>query len=130
MDELILIGVFAVIFSALVYGFSVKSEKREKSETTKKPSQRPFQQHTKEYTLKSKHAAVTISHEKNSCEAVKAIGHKRYLVREAPILPLKDCTQSTLCNCQYLHHTDRRKTSRQHESSDTNERKARLRNLD
>ncbi len=130
MGELILIGVFAVIFSALVYGFSVKSEKKKKSESVKPPSQRPFQQHTKEYTLSSKNAAVTISHEKNACEAVKAVGHKRYLVREAPILPLKDCTQSTTCNCQYLHHTDRRKISRQHETPETNELNTKLRKPD
>lgn len=129
MGELILISVFAVVLAALVYAFSDKTEKLNKqNNTTKKtPNQRPFQQHTKEYTLNSKHAAVTISHETNACEAVKAIGHTRYLVREAPLLPLKDCTQSNTCNCQYLHHTDRRKTSRQKETRESNERKAKLR---
>lgn len=130
MAELILISVFAVILAVLVYGFSLKSAKNKKVETQKEPKQRPFQQHSKEYTLNSKHASVTISHETGSCEAVKLIGHKRYLVREAPILPLKDCTQSTSCNCQYLHHSDRRKTPRHKETPESNKRKAKLRDQD
>ena len=128
MGELFLISFFAVILAALVYFFSLKSDKNKDLEAKKPPSQRPFNQHTKEYTLNSKHAAVTISHESNACEAVQAIGHTRYFVRNAPILPLKNCTQSTNCNCQYLHHTDRRTSTRPGETSETNQRHAQLRN--
>jgi hypothetical protein len=35
----------------------------------------------------------------------------RYLSREAPPLPLKDCT-SPECTCRYEHHEDRRKGPR------------------
>jgi len=56
MGELILIVVFAVILAALVFVFSSKSVTKD-SDSKKTYSQRPFQQHTKEYTLNSKHAA-------------------------------------------------------------------------
>lgn len=128
MGELLLISIFAVILAVFVYLFSLNSEKNKKHEPKKPPSQRPFQQHTKEYTLNSKNAAVTISHESDACEAVQAIGHKRYFVRNAPILPLKNCTQSTNCNCQYLHHSDRRTTGRHGETSEANQRHSQLRN--
>ncbi len=127
MSELLLISVFAVVLAALVYFFSAKSEKQNNLKQNKKNSQRPFQQHSKEYTLNSKHAAVTISHEPDACEAVKEFGNTRFLVREAPVVPLKGCTQSTSCSCHYLHHTDRRKSARQHETTEANERKAKLR---
>ena len=120
MSELLLIGVFAVVLAALVYFFSVKSEKKNNQKSKKSPKQRPFQQHSKEYTLNSKHASVTISHEPDACEAVQEIGHKRFLVREAPVVPLKDCTQSTSCSCHYLHHSDRRITTRKDKATKAN----------
>jgi hypothetical protein len=41
------------------------------------------------------------------CPAAKAIKGKRYLCREAPRLPLAECTAKN-CQCVYRHHEDRR----------------------
>jgi hypothetical protein len=37
-----------------------------------------------------------------------ALHDKRFLFREAPALPLKGCTLSGACNCNYRHYVDRR----------------------
>lgn len=64
--------------------------------------------------------ATSIVFEPSACEAVKAIGNKRFLDRDrdVPSLPLSDCTV-TNCNCKYAHHDDRRETSedRRHPSA-------------
>jgi hypothetical protein len=41
------------------------------------------------------------------CEAVTRMLGERYLSTKAPLLPLKDCTESG-CTCRYKHHDDRR----------------------
>lgn len=46
-----------------------------------------------------------------SCAAAQGLSKKRFLSREAPILPLKACDQGK-CNCRYAHHEDRRKGPR------------------
>lgn len=50
---------------------------------------------------------VTIKTESRACYAVKQLAGKRFLSREAPKLPLADCTAQH-CFCQYMHHPDRR----------------------
>lgn len=43
-----------------------------------------------------------------NCTAARAIGGKRFLVREAPELPLPGCDAAT-CQCKFAHHDDRRR---------------------
>lgn len=52
------------------------------------------------------------------CERAKAIGTRRFLVGEAPTLPLQGCA-SPRCACKYAHHKDRRdvEDDRRHPSS-------------
>jgi hypothetical protein len=47
-----------------------------------------------------------------ACDAVKAIGKKRFLRSsgDTPMLPLPECDASR-CNCKYRHHDDRRDDS-------------------
>jgi hypothetical protein len=45
-----------------------------------------------------------------NCAAVEALKDQRFLVEDAPQLPLADCTSSERCKCKYLHHEDRRDT--------------------
>jgi hypothetical protein len=52
-------------------------------------------------------SAVSISSFEASCPAVKELEGTRFLSREAPLLPLGDCT-SARCHCKYTHHGDRR----------------------
>lgn len=51
--------------------------------------------------------AVSCRSGAGKCAAVKAIKNQRFLVEDAPQLPLADCT-SERCECKYLHHEDRR----------------------
>ena len=53
--------------------------------------------------------ATSIVHDEKACEAVKAIGGKRFLDtdRNIPKLPLPTCNV-TRCKCKYVRHEDRR----------------------
>ena len=44
--------------------------------------------------------------EDDACAAAKALRGKRYLVAEAPHVPLSDCDKN--CQCRYEHYPDRR----------------------
>jgi hypothetical protein len=46
------------------------------------------------------------------CVAAKKTPGKRYLLREAPRLPLVDCTMPTNCSCKFRKHTDLRDSDR------------------
>ncbi len=48
--------------------------------------------------------AVSIEGE---CSSARALKERRFLVRQAPTLPLPGCNRST-CQCKYLHYEDRR----------------------
>jgi hypothetical protein len=52
-------------------------------------------------------AGITSNNSNCACEAVKQIEGIRFLAREAPILPLQDCT-SPQCTCSYARYRDRR----------------------
>lgn len=51
--------------------------------------------------------AVTIQTGRNCCHEARALQGQRFLSREAPSLPLKNCSSDS-CLCHYLHHDDRR----------------------
>lgn len=55
--------------------------------------------------------AVTIVPGTRACPAAFELGGVRFLSREAPSLPLKDCS-ATKCECRYEHYDDRRKGAR------------------
>jgi hypothetical protein len=56
--------------------------------------------------------ATSIVHDTRACEAVKAIGGRRFLdtEKQLPKLPLPECNAER-CNCKYVHHEDRREES-------------------
>jgi hypothetical protein len=56
----------------------------------------------------NRHRSVTIVHARNSCPAVKALAEHRFLTRDAPQLPLPNCTLSKQCHCSFRKHDDRR----------------------
>lgn len=43
-----------------------------------------------------------------ACEEVKGLKDSVFLSREAPLLPLPNCTQNNACECRYIHLEDRR----------------------
>ena len=47
-----------------------------------------------------------------SCSAVNDIVGKRYLAREAPRLPLSNCTDPANCSCRFKKASDRRDLDR------------------
>jgi hypothetical protein len=51
--------------------------------------------------------AVTIRFGQDACPAVQALAKNRFLAKEAPRLPLDECTVAD-CQCEYKHHDDRR----------------------
>ncbi len=51
--------------------------------------------------------AVRVIPGERACAAVETVRGKRYLSREAPILPLKKCNAAK-CTCRYGHFEDRR----------------------
>jgi hypothetical protein len=60
--------------------------------------------------------AVSVQSPRNTCDAARELGGKRFLATEAPRLPLQNCTAAT-CTCRYTHHDDRRAGPRR--ASDT-----------
>ncbi len=52
--------------------------------------------------------SVSVKPGRSGCKAVQELKHKRWLSKDAPVLPLKDCQQPGHCSCVYQHHADRR----------------------
>jgi len=52
--------------------------------------------------------AVSVEAGEAPCAPVRALLGKRYLVAQAPRLPLLECPWSEDCDCQFKHHDDRR----------------------
>jgi hypothetical protein len=55
--------------------------------------------------------AVSIATGPRACPGARALRDQRFLSRDAPTLPLKDCACAT-CECHYEHYEDRRKMGR------------------
>jgi hypothetical protein len=58
----------------------------------------------------NKYQAVAIQYSENACDAAKVMTGRRYLINEAPRLPLADCDFGD-CRCKFAYHDDRRSTS-------------------
>lgn len=57
------------------------------------------------------HHAVEVVPGQHACPEARALRGRRFLSREAPVLPLAGCG-SEQCTCRYEHHEDRRKGGR------------------
>ncbi|EGM71696.1 hypothetical protein [Shewanella sp. HN-41] len=53
---------------------------------------------------------VSIVNKGHCCEQVNAITGKRFLSKEAPAIPMEECTMPH-CECRYQHFEDRRQSS-------------------
>ena len=56
--------------------------------------------------------AVCVVPGASACEAAQTMRNKRFLTREAPRLPLRDCDHLDKCQCKYQHVPDRRGEAR------------------
>ena len=61
---------------------------------------------------RSPFSAVEIRPMKQACESAREASGERYLVAEAPLLPLARCDRREACDCRYLHFSDRRRGPR------------------
>jgi hypothetical protein len=52
--------------------------------------------------------AVSVVTGRWCCDAARGILGSRFLSREAPRLPLPQCSSADACSCLYKHHPDRR----------------------
>jgi hypothetical protein len=62
-------------------------------------------------TEQARFHAVTIAPGVRACKEARALQGKRFLSRDAPLLPLRNCG-SPQCECRYEHYDDRRKGHR------------------
>jgi hypothetical protein len=46
------------------------------------------------------------------CDLARRFSEHRFLVRDAPALPLNGCSMAKSCQCKYIKHKDRRSESR------------------
>ena len=52
--------------------------------------------------------AVSIVSTQTSCHEARRLRHIRFLLNEAPRLPLRECPQQLTCTCRYRKFPDRR----------------------
>ena len=52
--------------------------------------------------------AISIYRGVMCCQAARKFSEHRFLVRDAPPLPLSGCTMPNNCQCKYIKHKDRR----------------------
>ncbi|QYJ78373.1 hypothetical protein [Shewanella acanthi] len=64
------------------------------------------QQHLPDTSDKRFHC-VSIEHYGNCCEKANEVKGKRFLSKEAPEIPMEECTYPD-CHCRYQHYDDRR----------------------
>ena len=70
--------------------------------------------------------AVSVNPGDGACKAAESGRIRRWLSREAPMLPLPGCTRPDACRCTYQHHGDRRAGGRRAEDVDAFKAPARV----
>jgi len=61
--------------------------------------------------------AVSVKPGTSPCPVAVSGRSRRWLSREAPLLPLPGCTRPDVCTCTYYHHDDRRHGARRAEDT-------------
>jgi hypothetical protein len=75
--------------------------------------QKPVEPPVRAHRAPSPYHAVSVVPGLFVCAESKKIVGVRFLSKEAPTLPFKNC-DSEQCRCRYQHHTDRRQGDRRH----------------
>ena len=97
---------FITLIAVVVIIFRRVQAAKEQTPTVTKSKRR----HQFVHRLGAYHA-VSVVAQKDACQEAKHLKGKRYLLEEAPALPLVGCGADT-CNCIYAHYKDRRKGDR------------------
>ena len=59
-------------------------------------------------SIKSSWQSVSIVPGSGACKHAEALREQRFLARNAPRLPLPECTNQDSCKCKYQRYSDRR----------------------
>lgn len=62
------------------------------------------------------HHAVSIECGLDACPSVQSIANNYFLAKDAPHLPLQECSAES-CQCRYAHHKGRRHSLRRNQSA-------------
>ena len=62
---------------------------------------------TKKHSSIDPYRAISLACDSESCEEMALMGGRRYLIDDAPDIPLQQCSTG-VCGCRYVHHEDRR----------------------
>jgi hypothetical protein len=61
--------------------------------------------------------AISVEAKSSSCAVAQDLRKQRFLLKEAPKLPLQGCSKGASCLCTYKHHDDRRSKPRRKEGA-------------
>lgn len=70
-------------------------------------SRSPFKTRSKKHPIHDPYRSVSLVCDSESCQEVGLVGGRRFLINDAPDIPLQQCAERT-CGCRYVHHADRR----------------------
>jgi len=62
------------------------------------------------------HHAVSIEFGLDACPSIQALENNYFLAKDAPHLPLQECSAES-CQCKYAHHKGRRHSLRRNQSA-------------
>jgi len=76
---------------------------------------------TRKHPASAPYRAISLACDAESCQEMAVMGGRRFLIDEAPDIPLQQCATGS-CGSRYVHHHDRRSSSdRRVDSSRTHE---------
>jgi len=61
----------------------------------------------KKHPATDPYRAISLACDSEFCEEMGVLGGRRFLIDDAPDIPLQQCSSGT-CDCRYIHHEDRR----------------------
>jgi hypothetical protein len=96
MQLLVICGAVIVVF--LVWRLLSSSSSKQPGQRTSKPQQA---------SARSPYLSMSLMLPIKHCASAAEVENKRFLVREAPTLPLDGCDHTT-CKCGFIKHPDRR----------------------
>jgi hypothetical protein len=92
-----------LLLSVIVIGAIVAVFWYRKLSMARRPADTPLKSHP--------FHAVAVKHSKVACNAVIQLEERRFLAKDAPRIPLPNCTAKN-CSCRYVHYDDRRDDER------------------
>ena len=73
-------------------------------------SRNPFKTRSTKTPIHDPYRGVSLACGSESCQEEALEGGRRFLINDAPDIPLQQCAESA-CGCRYIHHPDRRRST-------------------